>query len=119
MKPWLPDGCKSGLRLGLGLFALALVDFLVQGPDAAQGGGEGSTAYNYIHQGALWAAVTLIVVSAPEFVGATAWLCIQRLLGNIMGGEPSPHVVPHIPRHRAVQVQDNHTTGSRGYPALL
>jgi hypothetical protein len=46
-------------------------------------------AYNYIHQGALWAAVTLIVVSAPEFVGATAWLCIQRLLGNIAGGETS------------------------------
>ena len=44
-------------------------------------------AYNYIHQGALWAAVTLIVVSAPEFVGATAWLCVQRLLGNILGGE--------------------------------
>ncbi len=34
-----------------------------------------------------WAAVTLIVVSAPEFVGATAWLCIQRLMGNVVGGE--------------------------------
>lgn len=118
MQAWIPDGLKSGLRLGLGLLVLALIDFLLQGPSAAQGGSEGSTvwyasaalmkmqsqccqntyavhsrvlrdtqAYNYIHQGALWAAVTLIVVSAPEFVGATAWLCVQRLLGNILGGE--------------------------------
>lgn len=117
MHAWLPEGLKSGLRLGLGLLVLALIDFLLQGPSAAQGGSEGSAvwhcrealmmqklyrqnadaeqkrvlylmqAYNYIHQGALWAAVTLIVVSAPEFVGATAWLCVQRLLGNIFGGE--------------------------------
>ncbi len=53
MKSRLLEGWQSGFRLGLGLLALALVDFQVHGPDAAQGGGEGSTAYNYIHQGAL------------------------------------------------------------------
>jgi hypothetical protein len=43
MRYWLPEGLKSGLRLGLGLLVLALIDFLVQGPSAAQGGAEGST----------------------------------------------------------------------------
>ena len=43
MHAWVPEGLKSGLRLGLGLLALALIDFLVQGPSSAQGGSEGST----------------------------------------------------------------------------
>ena len=43
MQAWIPDGLKSGLRLGLGLLVLALINFLLQGPSAAQGGSEGST----------------------------------------------------------------------------
>lgn len=30
MKDWLPEGFKGGLRLGLGLLTLALIDFLVR-----------------------------------------------------------------------------------------
>jgi len=33
-----------------------------------------------------WAAITLIIVGTAEYVGAAAWIAIQRLTGNIIGG---------------------------------
>ena len=35
---------------------------------------------------AQWAALTLLIVGAPEYVGAAAWVAIQRIAGNIVGG---------------------------------
>ena len=33
-----------------------------------------------------WAAITLIIVGTAEYVGAAAWIAMQRLTGNIIGG---------------------------------
>ena len=33
-----------------------------------------------------WAAITLIIVGTAEYVGAAAWIAMQRLAGNIIGG---------------------------------
>ena len=33
-----------------------------------------------------WAAITLIIVGTAEYVGAAAWIAVQRLAGNIIGG---------------------------------
>lgn len=46
MQAWIPEGLKSGLRLGLGLLVFALIDFLLQGPSAAQGGSDGSAVWH-------------------------------------------------------------------------
>ena len=35
---------------------------------------------------AQWAAVTLVIVGSMELVGATAWLGVQRFMGNVAGG---------------------------------
>jgi len=46
-----------------------------------------SSAIRLTHRRASqWAAITLIIVGTAEYVGAAAWIAIQRLTGNIIGG---------------------------------
>lgn len=73
---------KTGLRVGIGLLALSLIQFNARGP----ANNPSSGAYNWLHTAVQWASVTLVLIQTPETLGGSVWLSLQRILGTLVGG---------------------------------